>query len=394
MTTWSVVKDDSGEKQRRNLIPRIALLVCLALVVLSLGIALSPGSPEEPAEPPFSEQARSAALAETMRLRAAGEELAASASGDAKPAVAQTVSLLTSQARALLLPGQDDPASLLPPGPATPSAAPSAGQSASASAGQSAAPLPSSAAALATELADSAAQRLADAAVADGGMARLLASVGTAQLLQASSLAAAAGAPAPAVPDPAAPQLSGACPSAAASPSSSPDASGPSSSPDASAPSSSPVDASAASAGAPGALAAAVRTELEAVYGYQVALTRLDGEAAARASEQLARHEALAAGAEALGRVHCAPVPPREAGYTMEQDFLASPAAGLGRLEASALPVYGDLVALSEGQTRQWAIAGLVGAARRSALWGAETGVLPGLAADPAGFPELPTPGP
>ena len=46
-----------------------------------------------------------------MRLRAAGEELGGSASGDAKPAVAQTVSLLTSQARALLLPGQDDPAS-------------------------------------------------------------------------------------------------------------------------------------------------------------------------------------------------------------------------------------------------------------------------------------------
>jgi len=390
MTTWSVVKDDSGEKQRRNFIPRIALLVCLALVVLSLGIALSPGSPEEPAEPPFSEQARSAALAETVRLRAAGEELAASTSGDAKPAVAKTVSLLTSQARALLLPGQDDPASLLPPEPATPSAAPSAVPSAA----RSAAPLPASAAALATELADSAAQRLADAAVADGGMARLLASVGTAQLLQASSLAAAAGAPAPAVPDPAAPPLSGTCPGAAVSPSSSPDASTASSSPADAASDAPPAGADDGAATLPGALAAAVRTELEAVYGYQVALTRLDGEAAARASEQLARHEALAAGAEALGRVHCAPVPPREAGYTMEQDFLASPAAGLGRLEASALPVYGDLVALSEGQTRQWAIAGLVGAARRSALWAAETGVLPGLAADPAGFPELPTPGP
>ena len=390
MTTWSVVKDDSGEKQRRNFIPRIALLVCLALVVLSLGIALSPGSPEEPAEPPFSEQARSAALAETVRLRAAGEELAASTSGDAKPAVAKTVSLLTRQARALLLPGQDDPASLLPPEPATPLAAPSAVPSAA----RSAAPLPASAAALATELADSAAQRLADAAVADGGMARLLASVGTAQLLQASSLAAAAGAPAPAVPDPAAPPLSGTCPGAAVSPSSSPDASTASSSPADAASDAPPAGADDGAATLPGALAAAVRTELEAVYGYQVALTRLDGEAAARASEQLARHEALAAGAEALGRVHCAPVPPREAGYTMEQDFLASPAAGLGRLEASALPVYGDLVALSEGQTRQWAIAGLVGAARRSALWAAETGVLPGLAADPAGFPELPTPGP
>ena len=382
MTIWSVVKDDSGEKQRRKLIPRIALLACLALVVVSLGIVLSPRSPEEPAEPPFSEQARSAALAETMRLRAAGEELDGSGSGGTKPAVAQTVSLLTSQARALLLPGQDDPAPPLSPGPAAPAATPSAVPSGASSSVQPAAPLPPSAAALAAALADSAAQRLADAAVADGGMARLLAAVGTAQLLQASSLAAAAGVPAPDVPDPAAPKLSGACPGAAATPSSSPDASAAS------------AGADAGAATLSGALAATVRTELESVYGYQVALTRLGGEAAAGASEQLALHEALAAESEALTRIHCAPVPLREAGYTMEQDFLASPAAGLGGLESSALPVYGDLVALSEGQTRQWAIAGLVGAARRSALWGAQTGALPGLAADPAGFPELPAPGP
>ena len=32
--------------------------------------------------------------------------------------------------------------------------------------------------------------------------------------------------------------------------------------------------------------------------------------------------------------------------HSMAPDFLASPAAGLGGLEASALPVYGDLVAL------------------------------------------------
>ncbi|MDP9981383.1 hypothetical protein J2W14_000763 [Pseudarthrobacter oxydans] len=403
MTTWSVVEDDSGEKQRWKLIPRIALLACLALVIVSLGIALSPGRPEEPAEPPFSEQARSAALAEAMRLRAAGEELGGSTSGDATPAVARTVSLLTSQARALLLPGQDEPDSILPAGPASPSdgpstapsAVPSAARSGAESGAATAAPLPSSAAALATALADSAAQRLADAAVADGGMARLLAAVGTAQLLQASSLAAAAGAPAPVVPDPAAPQLSGACPSAAASESSSPaGASATSAVSAAPAASAGPVASAGAEANAatlPGALAATFRTELETVYGYQVALTRLGGTAAARASEQLAQHEALAAGAETLSRVHCAPVPQREAGYTMEQDFLASPAAGLGGLEASALPVYGDLVALGEGQTRQWAIAGLVGAARRSAVWGAETGALPGLAADPAGFPELPS---
>ncbi len=366
--------------------PRIALLACLALVVASLGLGWSPGRPKEPAEPPFSEQARSAALTETLRLRAAGEQLGTSTAGDPQPAVARTVSLLTSHSRALLVPGHDAPAAPASPGIAT-AAASSAVPSGVPSAVPSAVPLPASAAALATELAASASQRLADASVADGGMARLLAAVGTAQLLQASALAAAVGAPASAVPDPAAPQLSGACPSAAPA---SPSSSGPSSG---SIPGFS-AGADAAAASLPGALAATVESELETVYGYQVALTRLGGPAAGPASEQLARHEALAAGAEELSRMHCAPVPPRAAGYTMAPAFLASPAAGLGGLEASALPVYGDLVALSEGQTRQWAIAGLVGAARRSALWGADTGVLPGLAADPNQFPELPAPAP
>ncbi|MCB5294863.1 ferritin-like domain-containing protein [Arthrobacter sp. SO3] len=389
MTTWSVVKDDSREKRRRGLLPRISLLACLGLVVVSLGVALSPQSPEEPAEPLFSEQARSAALAETMRLRAAGEQLGQSPSADGQPAVARTVSLLTSQARALLVPGLEEPGASQRTGTVTTSTAPPAGSAsgspatagsafvaAPASGPASSAAAPASAAALATALAASASQRLADAAVADGGMARLLAAVGTAQLLQASALATAAGAPAPAVPDPAAPQLSGLCPSASASPSPSPG--GASAGKDPAPPS------------LPAALAATVETELETVYGYQVALTRLGGEAAAPASELLARHEALATGAEALSRMHCAPIPPREAGYTMAPGFLASPSAGLGGLEASALPVYGDLVALSDGETRQWAISGLVGAARRSALWGADAGALPGLTADADTFPEIP----
>ena len=383
MTKWSVVKDDTREKRRRELIPRVALLACLALVVVSLGMALRPGSPPEPAEPPFSEQARSAALAETLRLRAAGEQLGRSTAGDEKAAVAGTVSLLTTQARALLVPGQSAPATLS--APRSSSALASASPSASPTASPTVAPAPATAAALATELAASASQRFADAAESDGGMARLLAAVGTAQLLQASSLAAAAGAPAPAGPDPAAgvPEiggLSGVCPSATASPSSSPAGAS--------------ADQDSAAATLPGALAATVRTELEAVYGYQVALTRMDGAPAASASRQLTRHEALATDAEDLSRGHCAPLPPREAGYTLTPEFLAFPAAGLGGLEASALTVYGDLVALSEGPTRQWAISGLVGAARRAALWGAETGALPGLAADPQKFPELPAPSP
>ena len=121
-----------------------------------------------------------------------------------------------------------------------------------------------------------------------------------------------------------------------------------------------------------------MRTELETIYGYQVALTRLGGEQSSAAAELLAGHEALIGGAETLSRAHCVPVPPREAGYALEQSFLASPAAGLGRLEAAALPVYADLVALSDGETRQWAIAALVGAARRAVLWGADAGASPG----------------
>lgn len=373
MTTWSVVKDDAREKRWRErlprLVPRIALLVCIAVVVISLGVVLTPGSPKAPADPPFSEQARAAALSETLRLRAAGAQLgssaAAAAPGSPQGRIAQTVSLLTEQARALLAPGGGAAAGPLQGSP-SPAATPPAGSE----------PDPDSPAALAAALSASGSKRLAEAAAADGGMARLLAAVGTAQLLEASSLAAATGSPAPATPDPAAPALAGSCP---APPGTAPaGATGP----------------AGASAGASleGALTAAVRTEMEIVYGYQVALTRLGGGQYGAAAQQLARHETLVSGAEALARAHCVPAPPREAGYTLDQSFLASPAAGLGRLEAAALPVYGDLIALSGGETRQWAIAGLVGSARRAALWGAAAGSLPGLAADPASFPPLPTP--
>ncbi|WP_232083793.1 DUF4439 domain-containing protein [Arthrobacter sp. SO5] len=354
------MKDDTREKRWQELLPRVALLSILALVVVSLGVALTPGSPGRPAEPPFSEQARAAALTETLRLRAAGEQLGHSSPGTGQPGISQTVSLLTSQAQALQAPGQA-------PEPAT-----EPGGSRSADPASPPAPLPSSAAALAAALAGSGSQRLADAAVADGGMARLLASVGTAQLLQASSVAAAAGIALPLPAVPAAPQPSGACAGAPAT-------------------ASSPAVPSRGAASRDAALAATVRTELETIYGYQVALTRLSGDAAKAASEQLARHEALAADAESLGLAHCAWVPAREAGYTLAPEFLASPGAGLAGLEAAALPVYGDLVALSEGETRAWAIAGMVGSARRAAIWGAETGPVPGLRADPKDFPPLPT---
>ena len=359
MTTWSVVKDDTGEKQRRGhtvrYLPRVALLACIALVVLSLGVALTPSSRQQPAEPPFSERARAAALSETLRLRAAIEPLRDSTPAAGQGPLLQTVTLLTTQARALLAPGRDEPA------------APSQGAQTPASA----APSPASAATVVTELAASAAQRLADAAVADGGIARLLAAVGTAQLLQASSLASATGVALPEQAEPAAPQVADTCPGA---------------------PGPAPAEGSGSGATAAHALEAAVRTEQQNVYGYQLALTRLGGEPAKSAAARLVRHESLLDGAKSLMLRSCVTPPPPEAGYSVAPTFLVAPAVGLARLETGALPVYGDLVALSEGDARRWAISALLDTARGATLWGAEPGPLPGLAADPASFPALPAP--
>ncbi|MCI9870795.1 ferritin-like domain-containing protein [Arthrobacter humicola] len=387
------MKDDTREKRWQDhfprSLPRYVLLVCLALVVVSLGVVLTPASPPEPAIPPFSEQARAAALAETRQLLDAGSQLGTAARADSKdgpaegadgrpadagnPAIDRTVTLLTLQAQALLAPGES---------PADPAGAASASGRATPPAA-SAAPLPATAAGLVAALAGSGRQRLADAAKADGGMARLLAAVGTAQLLQASALAAGTGTAAPAA-DVTPPQVSGTCPSqSATAPTTERQAA---TEPSTAAQPEGEPTAAASSLG--GALASAARTEAQTIYGYQVALTRLGGDAAKSAAEELAHHDALLGAVESLSRLHCSAVPAREAGYALAPSFLASPAAGLGDLEAAALPVYGDLVALSEGATRQWAIAALFGSAKRAVQWGADSGALPGL--DRASMPTRP----
>jgi hypothetical protein len=133
-----------------------------------------------------------------------------------------------------------------------------------------------------------------------------------------------------------------------------------------------------------------VEAELEAVYGYQAALTRLDPASAATASDLLEQHHDLVEGAVHYSRVHCAAVPPQQPGYVLSQAFLDAPAAGLGRIEAGTLPVYGDVVATSQGATRKWAISALLDAARRTVHWGTDPGPLPGLTLDESQLPQLP----
>ncbi|MCO4273651.1 ferritin-like domain-containing protein [Pseudarthrobacter sp. HLT3-5] len=371
------MKDDTQESGRRRRYFQYAVFALAALLVVSLGLVLIPREPSLPAAPPFSEQARASAFADSLTLRAAGLDLegTAGATAPAPQAAALTriVTLLTVQARALMLPADaaGDPA--LDRTATAPVPAPSTALA-------TVTP-PSTTADFAAALQASGAQRLHDAETADGGMARLLAGAGTAQLLAAEDLASATGISLAPLP--------GADSSPTASPAPTPPVTA-----SAAASCASEAAVANASTGADlgSAFASAVAAELELVYAYQAALTRLNSGSAAPASNFLAQHGILRNEAEAMGRSHCAAVPQRQPGYALSQVFLADPAAGLGTLEAGTLPALGDLVALSEGRDRVWALSALQSAARRTVHWRASPGPVPGMVLDEALLPPLPEP--
>lgn len=339
---------------------RYAVLALAALVVLSLGFALIPAEKPVPAEPPFSERARAAALSAVLEMRTAGLALA-SADTSQSTALGPVVTLLTIQARALLAPASGSPSAPTeaspPPAAATPSA--DAG--------------PQNTAELVRALAVSGTARLKDAETADGGMARLLAGTGTAQLLAAAQLASAAGVPVP--PEAAGPGTEVQATAQPASPCPSPPAR---------------AAAPAPAVSSPAALAAAVSAEQQAVYGYQAALPRLAPADAGPASEFLGAHKELAAAAVERLRLACGTEVPQQPGYVLDPGFLAAPAVALGRLEAATVVAYGDLVAAAQGHDRKWALAALRSAAARALRWGADPGPVPGLTLDAGQLPGLP----
>ncbi|GGH89431.1 hypothetical protein GCM10007170_00820 [Arthrobacter liuii] len=339
---------------------RFAVFALAALVVLSLGFVLIPAEKPAPAEPPFPERARAAALSEALDLRAAAMELASA--GPADPTVLdEVVTLLTIQARALLSPAPES-------APASPQSSPPASSIAG----------PHNAAELVQALADSGTARVKDAETADGGMARLLAGTGTAQLLAAGRLAAAAGLPVPQgtagwdEEGNGAAATASACPSASA-PATAQEATGPGT-----------------PAGTRQALAGALTAEQQAAYGYQAALPRLAPALAGPASEFLGRHKELAVAAEKRLRLACGGSVPQQPGYVLDPGFLAAPAAGLGKLETATVAAYGDVVAVSQGQDRRWALSALQSAAARALRWGADPGPVPGLTLDAGKLPALP----
>ncbi|RAX17421.1 DUF4439 domain-containing protein [Pseudarthrobacter sp. AG30] len=338
---------------------RVAALALAALVVLSLGFAMVPAEKPAPAVPSFSEQARAAALTDALELRAAGQGLTADGAVDSTT-VDAVVTLLTIQARALQSPS------------------PEAGAQGSGSPSPASATPAKGAAEVVQALAASGRARIRDASEADGGLARLLAGTGTAQLLAAGRLAAAAGLPAPQGTAPL-PDADASGAAASASPCVAPPAT-------AAAPEST---GSGAPAGARQALAAVTVAEQQAIYAYQAALPRLAPAEAGPASEFLGQHKGLAASAEARFRRACGVPVPQQPGYILDGGFLAAPVAGLGRIEASTLAAYGDAVALTQGQDRAWALGALESTAVRAARWGADPGPVPGLILDVGQLPAL-----
>jgi hypothetical protein len=414
VTPWSVVKEDDPENRPRLRYFRYAVISFTALIVLSLGFSLVPADPPEPGDPPFSEQARAAALQDALGLRAAAGRLSAAAgAGGATPAAAgETVTLLTLQARAFL-----SPADSYPPQDASASATPLPSELPS---GPSATPEPTTAG-LASALSASGVQRLTDAAQADGGMARLLAGAGTAQPLAAENLAAAAGIAPEALPHAGAATPPAASPSAPApdatasacpSPFPVPGATGPGATAEPGA--AAGQDAAgqvAAGQGAAGqgptagqgpgavdtaaglgaALSAAVASEQQSTYAYQAALPRLGPGNSQAAEAFLGQHRELAAEAAAYARATCNTPQPQQPGFVLGPDFLAAPGDGLARLELAALPAYGDLIARADGGLRAWAIAALQSTARRAAHWNGAVGPVPGILLDHQDqLPELP----
>jgi hypothetical protein len=397
------VNDDNQENRPRMRYFRYAVFSLTALLVLSLGFALIAPEPPAPAEPPFSEQARAAALEESLRLRSAGLDLAAAggnAAAGGMPAnlLDGVVTLLTIQSRALL------PAELLAAGPASAEASAAASVAASArtslpaGATSSAAP-PSpgppghmTVAEFAAALAASGQQRLKDAETADGGMARLLAGSGIAQLLAAERLGARGTAQTgTAHTGTAQDSTEQDSPSVSSGASSRPGASACPPTPNADLdPDPAPGPGADADTSVGAALAAAAEAELETVYGYQAALTRLPPDGVGPASDFLEQHQNLAAQAETFSLAHCRAPALQPPGYALNQAFLDAPVPGLARLEADTLPAYGDLVAVAGGTTRAWALSALQGAARRAQHWGAAASPAPGLVLDEAKLPQLP----
>ena len=375
---------------------RFVSFLALGAVVLSFGLVAGNGDASEHTRS-FSAIASASARTEARSLAAEAQVLAAaSAGGPAAEFRAQAEGLRT-QAALLTATGRE---------PAAAATRDSSVDDLSHPQGTSA----SSATVQETELErrnieryvqalwESAQTNLHSAWRADEGTARLLAATGTAQQIWAQRIAGLSGVPVPGG--------TGSLPGTA-------EAAGPDGSADTPSPraadtarcadgrptttaapepgnGSSTSDAPAAARpDAEAALTSVINAELGTAYAYQVALAQVEPGAAVAGAwrGQAAVHERHGADAVSYLADLCLPPVAPVAAYRLDQDFLRDPARSLPALEDQFPAVYADLVALSGGDLRGWAITRLAAVSTDLYLTAESVPAAPGLDAVPDDLP-------
>ncbi|MEV7649748.1 DUF4439 domain-containing protein [Arthrobacter sp. NPDC089319] len=318
---------------------RVPLLVLTAAIVLSTGTVVASITASTP-PPSITEQARVDALAGLEGLAAAFTEH----DGDGSP----TAALLQSQADLLTLTTSWPSGSPAAGGAGDPTAA------AADSGAPSATQQPG-----AEDLVELAGGLLADAREADPGLARLLASIGSALYAQAQTMPGGTDVAQP-WEDPEIPLEPAGCPAAAPED----DASG----------KATPAPPTSAEA-----IAAVVLSQERLVYAYESALPRLAGAERTAAAARLAAHTASAEHWRSLAAAECLDLPLPEPVYALGSEFASDPLPALRDAEDAALAPLADLVSLSDGAVREHAVAGLAEATTDLAESTGEVPPAPGL---------------
>ncbi|MHA7276571.1 DUF4439 domain-containing protein [Arthrobacter sp. Hz1] len=300
----------------RRIARTLGLLLTFALVV-ALGLNLDGPQPEGPPPLTLTEEAQLAAEVRAADLSGAaavlaGSTVSATPGSDLGGTYTKTASMLQDQAEALRHP--------MPSAPATTDRS-----TTEAPIPLEPAPTPSG---FVADLFASAQQNLDAAITAEPGIARLLASVGTSQRQQAITLAGLQDLEVP----PAA-----VMPAAAVNPS--PDCAG-----------ATPANSTEASW-----LADAVTAEYRSAYAYEVTAARTPDPAPLLMLAD--QHTAAAVEGETLlDAGACTPVPPHLQAFSLDPGFVEDPAATLAALDTSLVGMYADLVGLTDGSARQWAV--------------------------------------
>ncbi|MCQ1951400.1 ferritin-like domain-containing protein [Arthrobacter sp. zg-Y859] len=372
---------------------RLVLFLALGAVVLSFGLVAGTGDAPERARS-FSEialtEARNSARslsAEAGVLAAAGKnpgaaELLAQAEG-----LRDQAALLTGTGRepAAARNGFEEPLDV----------SGTAGKDGARSAGAPEVPDAKDLEPYVQALAASAQANLQSAWRADAGTARLLAATGAAQQVWAARTAGLYGLDLPETDsahpgDPAAESEATGVPATDKGLSNCPDAGTGEVTADSAA--GTPSGSAAAGSAAPSAAAAlkaAVDAEFGAAYAYEVALAQ-DPSAATRSEQwqtRMAAHESRGTDAVAYLPDLCLPAVAPVAAYRLDPGFLRNPADALPALEQQFPAVYADLVALSEGDLRGWAIGRLAAVSEELYLQAEMVPAAPGLDAVPEDLP-------